>query len=166
MCLLFQDNIIGFGVAIALFETLVRLAVPGVISLTKASTFMYISDLVISMNIFGMFGDFGCVITVSHQSYGTFILSVRRSVVECHISLLHFTDKYFRYLMAITNVSVVIHILWMFLSADLLWELPWLVAMEQGCFRLCDWLSLRCLVPRINHLPLYDSPLFGKAIPN
>ena len=30
----------------------------------------------------------------------------------------------------------------------------------KGCFRPCDWLSLWCLVPWINHLPLYFGKLF------
>ena len=34
----------------------------------------------------------------------------------------------------------------------------------QGCFRFCGWLSLWCLVPWIDCLPLYFGPLFGKTV--
>ena len=35
----------------------------------------------------------------------------------------------------------------------------------QGGYRLCKWLCLQCLVPWINHFPLYVSPLFGYLVP-
>ena len=54
---------------------------------------------------------------------------------------------------------------------DICWGLGWDVNSKQhhydnhlqGCFRFCDWLSLQCLVPWINHLsPVYWATL-GKV---
>ena len=36
----------------------------------------------------------------------------------------------------------------------------------RGCFTLCDWLSMRCLGPWINHLPPVCCSIFRKSILN
>ena len=75
------------------------------------------------------------------------------------------------------KISTIAHLLWMVLYSDLHWEYcTYLLPLCQvyitnydilhWYFSLCDWLSLRWLVSWIFQLPLYVSPLSGKALFN